>query len=339
MEDLDKSNDGNVDESNNDILVESDDEEFDESDDNNVDESNDDNVDESNNNELEKFDQMVKKNMDIGEHWYHGLNGKWWWGLPEQEVRSKIASGQFPRELDQTHHRRKIAVASIIRNEERDGHLKRFFDCCEKLEEYDDVVYIFIEGDSSDNTYVELKDWLSTKDDYILKKVDRNKPRFPKDRSSGRTKHFAKLRNMLIGYALSISDVSEVLMIDANYTWKGDLVSSLRNAKADIVAPLVVMNKSRNGNYIFYDTWAFRKDGRQFSNNYPYIGYSILDKPTNVDSVGGGYLIKRKVLEANVNYNGDRDCEHVGFCQKARRKGFSIKINPKVRIVKGGFKD
>lgn len=339
MEDLDKSNNDNVDESNNDILVESDNEELDKPNNDILVESDDGNVDESNNDELEKFDQMVKRNRDSGEHWYHGLNGKWWWGLPEQEVRNRIAFGQFPRELDQTHHRRKIAVASIIRNEEHNGHLKRFFDCCEKLEEYDDVVYIFIEGDSSDNTYVELKDWLSTKEDYILKKVDRNKPRFPKDRSAGRTKYFAKLRNMLIGYALSISDVSEVLMIDANYGWKGDLVSSLRSTKADIAAPLVVLNKTYNGNYIFYDTWAFRKNDSQFSSNYPYIGYSALDKPTSVDSVGGGYLIKRKVLEANVKYNGDRDCEHVYFCQKARKKGFSIKINPKVRIVKGGFKD
>ena len=143
---------------------------------------------------------------------------------------------------------------------------------------------------------------------------------------------------MLIDLAISISDISEVLMIDANYGWKGDLVSSLMNTNADIAAPLVVMNKDRNGNYLFYDTWAFRKNGSQFSHSYPYMGYSKLNKPISVDSVGGGYLIKRKVLESNVKYNGDRDCEHVGFCRKAEKKGFSIKINPKVYIMKGGLR-
>jgi hypothetical protein len=235
-----------------------------------------------------------------------------------------------------SHHR--VAVASIIRNEEKNGHLKKFFDYCEKLEKYHDIVYIFIEGDSSDNTYEELQDWLSIKDNYVLKKVDRNKPRFPKDKNPNRTKYFSELRNMLVGYALSISDISEVLMIDANYGWKDDIISLLRNTNADIAAPLVLMNKNHNGKYTFYDTWAFRKDNRQFSHYYPYFGYSKLNKPISVDSVGGGYLIKRKVLEARIRYNGDRDCEHVGFCQRARKKGFSIKVDPRIYIMKGGLR-
>ena len=250
--------------------------------------------------------------------------------MSEEESRKKTTG-------ESKNHSR-IAVASIIRNEERNGHLKKFFACCEKLENYHNIIYIFIEGDSVDNTYEELQDWLSSRDDYVLKKIDRKKPRFPKDKSSGRTKYFAELRNILIDFALSISDVSEVLMIDANYGWKGDLVSMLRNTNAEIAAPLVVMNKNRNGKYLFYDTWAFRKNGSQFSHFYPYIGYSKLTKPVHVDSVGGGYLIKRKVLEANVKYNGDKDCEHVGFCRKARKKGFSIKINPNVYIMKGGIR-
>ncbi len=330
MGDLDKSNNEEIDKSNN--------EEIDKSNNEEIDKSNNEEIDKSNNEEIDKFDQLVKKNKDSGRDWYHGLDGKWWWGMSEDEARKKIVSGKISRESKKGHSHHRIAVASIIRNEERNGHLKKFFDCCQKLEKYHDLVYIFIEGDSSDNTYGELQNWLSSKNDYILKKMDRKKPRFPKDKSSSRTKYFAELRNMLIGYALSISDVSEVLMIDANYGWKGDLVSSLRDTNADIAAPLVVMNKNRNGKYLFYDTWAFRKNGSQFSHYYPYIGYSKLNKPISIDSVGGGYLIKRKVLEANVIYNGDRDCEHVGFCRKATKKGFSIKINPKVYIMKGGIR-
>jgi hypothetical protein len=307
------------------------------------------------NGDLEKFDQLIKNNKDSGKNWYNGLDGKWWWGMSEEEARveiygqildksdkandrCEIISGKTNDSFKKIHNNRRVAIASIIRNEESNGHLKKFFDCCQKLEKFHDIIYIFIEGDSSDNTYRELEDWLSSRDDYILKKLDKKKPRFPKDKSSGRTRYFAELRNMLIDYALSIPDVSEVLMIDANYGWKGDLVSSLRDIDADIAAPLVVMNKNNNGKFLFYDTWAFRKNGSQFSHYYPYVGYSKLNKPISVDSVGGGYLINRKVLESNVKYNGDRDCEHVGFCQKARKKGFSIKINPNVFIMKGGLR-
>ena len=58
------------------------------------------------------------------------------------------------------------------------------------------------------------------------------------------------------------------------------------------------------------------------------------DKPVCVDSVGGGYLIKRKVLDMGVFYEGDNDSEQVGFCNNARKLGFSIKLNPKIYIKK-----
>ena len=329
---------------------------LDESSNDDLDESSNDDLDKSSNDDLEKFDQLVRRNKDSGKDWYHGLSGNWWWGMSEDEARIKIISEQtlgkanrinnhcetkseqIPVKSGNVNNRHRVAIASIIRNEESNGHLKKFFDCCQKLEKYHNIVYIFIEGDSTDNTYNELEDWLSSKDEYILKKMDRKKPRFPKDKSPGRTKYFAELRNMLTDYALSISDITEVLMIDANYGWKGDLISSLRDARADIAAPLVVMNKSRNGEYLFYDTWAFRKNGYQFSHCYPYVGCAKLKKPVSVDSVGGGYLIKREVLESNVKYDGDRDCEHVGFCRKAKKKGFSIKVNPNVYIMKGGLR-
>lgn len=278
--------------------------------------------------EIDRFDKLVKKNKDSGKHWYYGLEGKWWWGMTEEQTRQKIESGKV---------RHKIAITSIIRNEEHNGSLKKFLDCCEKLEHYHkDIVYIFIEGDSSDNTYGALQEWLKLRKDYILKKIDREKPRFSKDKSSERTIYFAELRNVLIDLVITIPDITEVLMIDANYEWKGDLISLLRNADADIVAPLVIMNRDDNGKHIFYDVWAFRKDGKQFSHYYPYVRGFESGKPIKIDSAGGGYLIRRRVLDAKVRYNGNKDCEHVGFCRKARKKGFTIKINPKIYIRKIG---
>ncbi len=288
-------------------------------------------VEKSNKKEVEDFNRLINKNKAAGKNWYHGLKGRWWWGMTEEQVRQKIESGMIP-------NRHKVAITSIIRNEEKHGNLKKFLDCCEKLEQYHkDIVYIFIEGDSSDNTYNVLLEWLKPRKDYILKKIDRKKPCFSKDKSSERTIYFAELRNMLVDLAISIPDITEILMIDANYDWKGDLISSLRKINADIVAPLAVMHRDRNGRHLFYDVWAFRKDGKHFSQYYPYIKDLITGKPTIIDSAGGGYLIKRKVLDAKVRYNGEKDCEHAIFCRRARKKGFTIKINPKTYIRKSGF--
>lgn len=280
---------------------------------------------------IDKFNLLMENNKTSGKPWYEGLRGDWWWGMTEEEARVRLTEVEKAFEKNQ-----KIAIASMVRNEERSGNLERFLDCCHDLEKhYKDIVYIFIEGDSSDDTYEMLKNWLTPKKSYILKKVDRNHRPFAKDRNPNRTVYFAELRNMLVDLSLSIPEVSEILMIDANYGWKGDLISSLREVGTDISAPLVVMHKDHKGKYLFYDTWAFRKNGIQFSHYYPYTK-GIGSEPLDLDSVGGGYLVKRKVLEEGVRYNGDRDCEHVGFCKMAKDKGFTIKVNPKVHIRKGG---
>lgn len=234
----------------------------------------------------------------------------------------------------------KVAIASIVRDEENSGNLGRFLDCCQELEQYHkNLIYIFIEGDSSDRTYDVLKDWTGQRTGSILEKINKGYSPFGKTKDAKRTAHLAELRNRLIELILSIQDVGEVLMIDANYGWKGDLISSLREANSHIAAPLVVMHKDASGKYMFYDIWVFRKNGREFWPLYPYAEGMQFDNPTDVDSVGSGYLIKRQVLEGGVRYDGNNDSEQVGFCNNARNQGFSIKINPKIYIKKGGFKE
>lgn len=229
----------------------------------------------------------------------------------------------------------KIIITSIVRNEEITGSLETFLKCCGELEQYHkNIVYIFIEGDSSDKTYDVLKNWIEKRDGSILEKIDSGHPPFTKDRNLIRTAYFAELRNILIDLVLSITDANEILMIDANYGWKGDLIGSLRETGADIAAPIVTMINDNNGRHIFYDIWAFRKNGKEFGPFYPYVEGIESNYPIEIDSVGSGYLIKRRVLESGVRYNGDNDCEHVNMCLSAREKGFNIRLNPKIYIKK-----
>lgn len=233
----------------------------------------------------------------------------------------------------------KLAIASIVRDEESNGNLGKFLDCCRELEQYQkNIIYIFIEGDSSDKTYDTLKTWIENRDGSILEKIDMLYSPFINDRNNIRTTYFAQLRNRIIEIILSIPDIHEILMIDASYVWKGDLITSLREVNTDIVAPMNVIHSDslseNKENYKFYDVWVFRKNGKEFRWDYPYVEGMILDKPSEVDSVGGGYLVKRKVLELGARYNGDTDSEQIGFCQSARNLGFDIKIHPKVYLMK-----
>ena len=39
---------------------------------------------------VESFDKLVKENKASNRSWYHGLDGKWWWGMTEEDVRTRL---------------------------------------------------------------------------------------------------------------------------------------------------------------------------------------------------------------------------------------------------------
>jgi hypothetical protein len=149
---------------------------------------------------------------------------------------------------------------------------------------------------------------------------------------------------MLVNYVLEIPNISLIFMVDASYGFKGNiidvLVKTLKKDGADIAAPLNFGHKDHTGKEMFYDIFGFRKDDKEFTNHYPYhkdVESSLKSgKSVRIDSCGGAYLVKREVFDAGVRYKGDKDCEHVMMCEKARKKGFVIKLNPKAIVRKGG---
>ena len=306
---------------------------------------------------LSEFNVLVKKNKKKNRSWYHGLEGNWWKGMSENAVRQKIIETNNVFDIEDTVEQdsnssssETIAICAMVRNEERFGHLKRFIKNCKEIEKYHkNLIYIIIEGDSYDDTYKALKKWLNGSEDgkkdrnYILKKYDRGYDKFPKNRDTRRTKYFAEVRNMLINYVLEIPDISLVFMVDASYGFKkniiGDLERTMKKDGADIVAPLNLSHKDHMGKFLFYDIFAYRRDGKEFTNRWPYhngIENNLKSgKSVRIDSCGGAYLVKRKVFDVGVRYNGNKDCEHVGFTKRARDKGFVVKLNPKVIVRKG----
>ena len=93
----------------------------------------------------------------------------------------------------------------------------------------------------------------------VVENINKGNPHYPKVRNLNRTNVLGSLRNRLIELILESPYISEFLMIDASYSWEGDLISRLRNTGGDISVPMVISGKDRNGNWIFYDIWAFRK--------------------------------------------------------------------------------
>lgn len=91
----------------------------------------------------------------------------------------------------------------------------------------------------------------------------------------------------------------------------------------DILSPNTLMG----GTELFYDTWAYRKDGVRFTPNYPYYDRTnLLDEfdltfPP-IDS-SGTCLVMRAEVALNCRAN---KLEAVSFCEDVRSKGYKINL-------------
>ena len=229
-----------------------------------------------------------------------------------------------------------IAVAILVRDEAR--RLPKFLEQLERLSNFKDLKFLFVENDSIDNTVSMLQSWMSqkcpTSSTIISKKYGTKK--YGSTRDKERVKNLAELSNQLIGYILEVPmyrNCTHVLMVDANYFLPTNLIVDLAGLKKDIVAPLVL-----GGGEMFYDVWSFQKDGHEFRHDPPYFtGYKrgIFE----LSSVGACYLVDRKVLEAGVVYGIDYNwdaCHHSVFCHNARQKGFKVWCDGFMEIHKIG---
>jgi hypothetical protein len=85
-----------------------------------------------------------------------------------------------------------------------------------------------------------------------------------------------------------------------------------------------------NGYQMFYDTWAYRKDGQMFSNYPPYHPCYTPDQPFEVDSFGSCWLCYAEDIRAGAR------CERLAvldLCRQFKDKGRRLWIDPTIPVV------
>jgi hypothetical protein len=85
-----------------------------------------------------------------------------------------------------------------------------------------------------------------------------------------------------------------------------------------------------NGANLFYDTFAYRRDGQMFRNTAPYHPCYRPDAPFEVDSFGSVYLFPAEDVRAGMRC-GRRAC--LDLCQWAKDHGRRLWVDPTLEIV------
>lgn len=206
------------------------------------------------------------------------------------------------------------------------------------------AVVVIGENDSSDETWNELvkgKTVLESKGiRVVLFSFRTGLPLYRREASRRRSIHLALTRNRVIDEALK-HDWRYALMQDAQKYSAPDVPTRLNNLMEDVVDNQY--NEHRIGirgslvvypNNHAYDTWC------QFEDSGKSLGHDTAEHEKRgyrqVMSVGGVYLVQRKILEAGVRLAGTngKTCDSVPLCEMAEKYcGLETWMDPMIKTV------
>jgi Cryptococcal mannosyltransferase 1 len=186
------------------------------------------------------------------------------------------------------------------------------------------LVFSFVEGDSTDDTYERLTAW-AAEDPRVTVAQQHVEPVLDFD---DRVRKWAALGNLAIEGALA-THADYILWCESDLALPHDLLAQLLASESDIVAPAIFMGG------LFYDIWGFRgMDGVRFTGEAPYHRDFHPHGRVQLSSVGSCVLFGRAVFEAGVRFRGTyEDGLLVGVCHDAGLLGFRTYVDTRVAVL------
>lgn len=253
----------------------------------------------------------------------------------------------------------KILINLLFYNSRKWIH--RFFDCVKRI--YGEIPNVrfdlnVIYGDDTDGTSVILQKILDDIQSKYSTTVISKQITLP-NRLDGIQK-LAILRNTFIND--EISNYDYILSIDTDIFFEPltliRLINDIENPSLEnpgIIAPMIFIEHYYSYvNSYFYDSLAFRIQGKMFNHTKPYIPIKLFEKDKQrqiipVDSVGSFYIAKTDIFtKYDIRYstylrnlNGPNvphpqrkyESEQVVFCNDVRDKGYKIYVNLNAKVL------
>lgn len=219
----------------------------------------------------------------------------------------------------------RLAVLSFFRNSAH-GQAQRFMSYVAALRDvWGPVRLIAVWGDCEDDTQRVLSQHAVERELSVqLIEASHGGPVYGSTEDSRRLRQLSMVCNAGLS---SIAPNDELVWyVESDLKWSPETVITLRDrllsSSYDALAPLVFAGPH------FYDIWGYQRNGQRFSPFRPYhpdLNGAIL----RVDSVGSGFLMHARMGRQCRVQN---DMALLGFFEDAREQGFSIAVDPTLRI-------
>ena len=220
-------------------------------------------------------------------------------------------------------HYPRVAITSLWRNDEKRDLWKRARHLTSKT--YGRLRWIWIVGDSDDNTYPALLDYASVEGYLIGQDIQIIEHRTGIVGDSHRSRLGRLSGSHDLAFQQLRPDDDYVLQHESDLVSAPDVVERLLATGHDCVAGLTWLGD------LFYDVWGFRAKGKRFSNTPPYHEVYRPDAPFEVESFGSCWLVPALPFVGSdrirITAGAAREA-----CAKLRERGYSLWADPTVRV-------
>lgn len=187
-----------------------------------------------------------------------------------------------------------LTILSIFRDSQ--SYLDRYASQLEsliKLLPDNRIRFVWLEGDSEDNTYNDLQRltaYFKSFDVHVnLDKYDTGSPYWPSTDNPIRWKHLTRIWNINLS-ALLPTHIG--VCLESDLIWEAqdmiDIISTVKDGAADVAYPSLFKYNTN----IFYDTNGFRRNGQKFRNYSPHIpDYDKAEGDIISVESGGGMVV------------------------------------------------
>lgn len=219
----------------------------------------------------------------------------------------------------------RVVMCSMWRNDLHRRLVDRVEHLLAKAETYPALRWLWVVADSTDDTTRALAD-LSV--GYDVRIVDIGDTGIEGIDATSRLRRLSATANEYFNWC---ENADYVLVHESDIASPSNIVNRLVAHAEQGRCPIAAwpMIEIMDGHHIFYDVWAFRKDGQRFTSHQPYHPCWRLNEPFTVDSFGTVFMFNAE----DAPYLRMENQAVLNLCEVLRVRGRELWVDPTLTVI------